>query len=499
MNLHGVLSVVACAGHLAFALVVWMRRGKSPIAPLLTLLFLDAFAWNFAALAHSLSGAREWHVVDRVFSSFMAALALHVVVVFVGRAKALKHLARLVYAASFVLALAGIDVAREAWWMALLVGGNLAVLFAVGLLVAHRRRTDDPGERARTDLILVALVVGAIMSSTDLWFDEVNFTAPIPPLGNVGTLVAMILFAVATLRLRLIERAVPGVLFVYALALAAVSVTAYLLAVHWLERWTALSVLALITLVVIGLAVVRELGGAAAAARERVRRLATLGRFSEQLAHDIRNPLAALKGAVQFLAMERAEGRPLEAHGEFLDLMAEQVNRLERVVTDYQRMAKVEPVLAEGSLNDVVREVIGMQRFAVVPGVTLREDLAADLPTLSMDKDLVATTLENVLRNAYEAMPGGGTVTVRTERVAGGAGGVAVSVEDEGEGMDARVLDRAADEFFTTKATGTGLGLSFAERVARAHGGSISLTSRAGKGTVVRLSLPGPTRINGGN
>jgi two-component system, NtrC family, sensor histidine kinase HydH len=490
VTLHGVLSVVACAGHLAFALVVWMRRGKSPIAPLLVLLFLDAFAWNFAALAHAQSGAREWHVVDRVFSSFMAAIALHVVVVFVGRAKARKSVVRLAYAASFVLALAGLDVTREAWWVALLIGGNLAVLFAVALLVTHRRQSDDPAERARAELILVALVVGALMSSTDLWFDEVSFTAPIPPLGNVGTLVAMILFAVATLRLRLIERAVPGVLFVYALALAGLAVTGYLLAVHWFERFTALVMLALITLTVIGVAVVRELGGAAAVARERVRRLATLGRFSEQLAHDIRNPLAALKGAVQFLATERAEGRPLEAHGEFLDLMAEQVTRLQRVVDDYQRMAKVEPILAEGSLNDIVREVIGMQRFAVVPGVTLREDLAADLPILTLDKDLVATTLENVLRNAYEAMPGGGTVTVRTERVTGGAGGVAVSVEDEGEGMDARVLDRAADEFFTTKATGTGLGLSFAERVAQAHGGSLSLTSRAGKGTVVRLSLP---------
>jgi signal transduction histidine kinase len=140
-------------------------------------------------------------------------------------------------------------------------------------------------------------------------------------------------------------------------------------------------------------------------------------------------------------------------------------------------------------LNEVVREVLGMQRFAVVPGVTLRADLATDLPSAKMDKDLVATTLENVLRNAYEAMPGGGTVTVRTERIAD-SGGVAVSVEDEGEGMDARVLDRASNEFFTTKATGSGLGLSFAERVAQAHGGTLSLTSRAGKGTVVTLSLP---------
>jgi two-component system sensor histidine kinase HydH len=280
------------------------------------------------------------------------------------------------------------------------------------------------------------------------------------------------------------------VLFMYALAFAALCVTGYLLAVQWLERGTEFAVFAFLMLGVIGLAIVRELRGASAVERERLRRLATLGRFSEQLAHDLRNPLSALKGAVQFLATERAQGRPLEAHGEFLELMAEQVARLERVVADYQRMAKVEPVLASGSLNDVVREVLGMQRFAAVPGVTLQAELAAELPPATMDKDLVATTLENVLRNAYEAMPDGGTVTVRTELVPGDSGGVAVSVEDEGHGMDARVLDRASEEFFTTKTSGSGLGLSFAERVAQAHGGTLSLTSRVGKGTVVRLSLP---------
>ena len=490
MNLHGALSVVACAGHLAFALVVWLRRGKSPVARWLSLLFLDAFVWNFAELAAALTGAREWHRIDRFFSSFLAAIALHVVIVFVGRGKALRNVVRAEYAVALGLALLGLDVERAAWWIALLVVGNVTVVFAVWLLFEHRRRSEDAAERGRAELILVALVVAALTASTNLWFDEVLLTRPIPPLGNVGTLAAMVLFAIATLRLRLIESSVPVVAFAYAFGFAALCVTAYLLAVRWLEGRTALALLAILTLGVMTLAVVRELGGAAAVARERVRRLATLGRFSEQLAHDIRNPLAALKGAVQFLSTEKAQGRPLETHGEFLDLMAEQVARLERVVADYQRMAKVEPVLASGSLNDVVREVIGMQRFAVVPGVTLRADLAADLPRTSMDKDLVATTLENVLRNAYEAMPNGGTVTVRTERVNGGSGGVAVSIEDEGEGMDARVLDRASEEFFTTKATGTGLGLSFAERVAHAHGGTLSLASRSGRGTVVRLSLP---------
>jgi signal transduction histidine kinase len=89
----------------------------------------------------------------------------------------------------------------------------------------------------------------------------------------------------------------------------------------------------------------------------------------------------------------------------------------------------------------------------------------------------------------FDLAPSGVATLVRTERVGDASGGVAVSVEDDGEGMDARLLERAADEFFTTKATGSGLGLSFAERVAEVHGGTLRLTSRAGKGTVVRLSL----------
>jgi signal transduction histidine kinase len=86
-------------------------------------------------------------------------------------------------------------------------------------------------------------------------------------------------------------------------------------------------------------------------------------------------------------------------------------------------------------------------------------------------------------------MPNGGTVTVRTQSVVD-ADAVLVTIEDQGQGMDARELERAADEFFTTKSGGTGLGLYFAARVARVHGGRLNLTSNVGKGTTVGLWLP---------
>ena len=91
----------------------------------------------------------------------------------------------------------------------------------------------------------------------------------------------------------------------------------------------------------------------------------------------------------------------------------------------------------------------------------------------------------------YEAMPNGGALTVRTSRASGLAGDtVVVSVEDSGVGMDARQIEHAFDDFFTTKATGSGLGLAFVRRVAHAHEGDVSIARRAGGGTVVTMRLP---------
>src|SRR5882757_10207209 len=88
MNLHAALTLLACLGHLAFAILVWLRRAQSRLALLLALLFLDAFTWNFAELAQQLSGSSEWGRVDRAFASLMPAIGLHVVLMFVGKARA---------------------------------------------------------------------------------------------------------------------------------------------------------------------------------------------------------------------------------------------------------------------------------------------------------------------------------------------------------------------------------------------------------------------------
>jgi signal transduction histidine kinase len=177
----------------------------------------------------------------------------------------------------------------------------------------------------------------------------------------------------------------------------------------------------------------------------------------------------------------------LSKHDEFLDLITEQVDRLERVVDRYQRLGRVEPIAAPLDVNDIVRNVLALQPFAVAGKVIVQSALAEKLPACRADRDLLAGALENMVRNAFEAMPEGGTVTVRT---ALNAGSIILSVEDTGIGMDARTRERAFDAFYTTKPTGSGLGLAFVRRVAEAHRGDVALSSKEGSGTMLEMRFP---------
>ncbi len=484
MDGHAVTTIIACAGHLALGTLAFTQRSKSALGGLIALLCLDAFAWNFASLAHELSGASAWSHIDHFFSSLMAPIALHVVLVFVGRFRALKSTVTGAYVGFGAV---GLLLPDSMWWWVLLVLSTAAMSFAISLLFAHRRRTPDVSERARADLLLLALSVGTLLGATDLAYGQTDL--PIPRLAAVGTLVATSLIALAALRLSLFGPELPPVLGLYALMLGFFWFAAHLVLARWLDPRSSAWVLGGAALSIVAVASVRELGRSAALSRARTEELATLGRFSQQLAHDLKNPLAALKGAVDFLEDERRAGRSLDGQTRFLRLMSEQVERAERTVEHYQRIAKVEPHVEPVSMNGLVASVVPAQRLAVRPDVSIGTALGPEVPECPLDRDLVATALENVLRNACDAMPKGGAITVRTSYDPARSS-VTLDVEDEGEGMSPMVLERATRLFFTTKAQGTGLGLSFAERVARAHGGELRVASTLGRGTTVTFTFP---------
>jgi signal transduction histidine kinase len=211
-----------------------------------------------------------------------------------------------------------------------------------------------------------------------------------------------------------------------------------------------------------------------------------LGQISAQLAHDLKNPLAALKGACQFLHEEREAGRSLDAQASFLELIEAQVDRLAHVIDRYRQAGSLDVTPQRLDLNALVRSVVALQR-QTSNAIRLEQQLDPSNPTCEADPDLVSAALDNLLDNSRQALPTGGVVTVRTGV---GESGVWISVSDTGEGMDPRTREHAFDDFFTTRADGSGLGLPFVRRVVEAHGGRVALKSELSKGTEVRMLLP---------
>ncbi|MGZ3461841.1 MAG: two-component system sensor histidine kinase NtrB, partial [Archangium sp.] len=483
------ISLGACAGLLALAGLALVRVGRSPLALPLSVLSITLSTWNFADFALAHSGDGGWRLIATSAALMSAPSALHFILTFVGerrRRAAVMFSAYGVFGALAGTSLAGLGSARVAaavcsrgFALMVLALATPLLLSGFGLLTQHLRREVRTTERARAGLLLTGLALLVTLLGTDL---VVVLGHDVPRLGNLGTLLGLPVIAVVALRLRLFGQELSNVHAMYALLLALMGVLSYLAVFQlFAAQYGALVVgTAAITLVL--LAITRRGVIAFVAQRERLEQMATLGRFSAQMAHDLKNPIAALKGAAQYLKVEHAQGRPWDDKGDFLDLLLEQVERLDRVVSTYQRLGRVEPLMQPLELNQLVASVLSLQAFTGRPEVRIHRELAEDLPRCTGDWDLLANAVENLVRNALEAMPRGGTLTLRTRHE---GTGVVLGVEDTGEGMNARTRERAFDDFYTTKATGSGLGLAFVRRVVEAHGGEVSLTSHEGHGTTV--------------
>lgn len=488
------VSLVACAGLLALAVLALARVGKSPLALPLSLLSLALSTWNFAGFAYARSAERDWQLVALMAALMTAPCTLHFILSFVGRRRQLAWAMYGAYAAFGVPALLslvglGVDAVAERVTSTGFARAILALAVPVlcggfGLLLMHLRRAVRPDEKDRAGLVLLGLTLLVALLGTDL---TAALGWDVPRLGNLGTLLGLPVMATVALRFNLFGSDLPAGAALSAALLALVGVVAYLGVFRLFAGELGPLVVGTAATTLGMLAATRRVFTALTAQRERLQHLATLGRFSAQMAHDLKNPLAAMKGAAQYLQEEHARGHAWDDKGDFLELLLEQVDRLERVVGTYQRLGRVEPLRTPLDVNQLVERVLSLQAFAGYAGVTIQRELAAEPPRCAADFDLLANALENLVRNAFEAMPQGGILTVRTA-VEGQS--VVLAVEDTGEGMDARTAERAFDDFYTTKATGSGLGLAFVRRVVEAHGGQVSLTSQEGRGTIVHLRLP---------
>jgi len=216
--------------------------------------------------------------------------------------------------------------------------------------------------------------------------------------------------------------------------------------------------------------------------------LAAVGSLSAVIAHEVRNPLAILKNAISGLRRPSLEAQDRATLGSIVLEETERLGRLVDALLDY-----AQPVGSQRRSVAVLELVQGAveaaRRLEPQPGVEVSLCLSDVPESVECDPDMLGKALTNVLVNALQAVEGGGTVTVSSRPPNNGGPGVVLSVADTGTGMDALARSRARDPFFTTRARGTGLGLAIADRVVRAHGGTLDIESRHGVGTTVTLSI----------
>lgn len=230
-------------------------------------------------------------------------------------------------------------------------------------------------------------------------------------------------------------------------------------------------------------------------------RLAALGQMAAGLAHEVKNPLGAIKGAAQLLGDPSGKLDP--QNREFVGIILEEVERLDRVVgsvLDYARPSKGD--LGAVDVNAVVRRTITVLASDPAEQWDIRTDLAEDLPLARADAEQLRQVLINLIRNAVQAMAGRGRVFVSTRlrparpSLAGTPeqhAFVEISVRDEGPGIAPHVLEKLFVPFFTTKPTGTGLGLAISQRAVEEMGGRIEVHSRPGTGSTFTVVLPLPS------
>ncbi|MGC4089528.1 MAG: ATP-binding protein [Polyangiaceae bacterium] len=216
-------------------------------------------------------------------------------------------------------------------------------------------------------------------------------------------------------------------------------------------------------------------------------RLAAVGKMAAHVTHEIRNPLSSIALNLELLEEELAS-----SHGEASSLVraiGSEVDRLNLLSQQYLSLARQKSSnLVEEDLVDVVREAAEFVRRELLQSdVNLELSLDEELGPVRIDEGQVKQVLFNLLRNARDAMPQGGCVRVSVRAESDKA---RVSVEDEGQGLDADARARLFEPFFTTKRHGTGLGLPITRQIVEAHGGSIDFSDRAPHGTCVTLLFP---------
>ncbi|HWY40283.1 MAG TPA: ATP-binding protein [Chthoniobacterales bacterium] len=209
------------------------------------------------------------------------------------------------------------------------------------------------------------------------------------------------------------------------------------------------------------------------------------------VAHEIGNPLNSLNIHLQLIEREarQLDGAKRAELQESVEVARAEVNRLDSIITQFLRAIRpTRPQLRPENVNSIVEEAVRFFTPEIKDrDIVVEQELRSDLPLLQLDRDQIKQAFYNVIKNSFEAMKSRGILRIRTDM---DDSHVVVRFTDSGGGMSPENLSRVFEPYFTTKTSGTGLGLLIVRRIVREHGGELSIESSAGKGLTVTIRLP---------
>lgn len=217
----------------------------------------------------------------------------------------------------------------------------------------------------------------------------------------------------------------------------------------------------------------------------RSEKLSVIGQLAAGVAHEIRNPLTALKGFTQLLRNKYIE------QSYYFDIMGTEIDRINLIVNEFMTLAK--PHYNSFQFNDIERilqSVLSiLETQAMLLGVEVDYQTQENLPKVYCNENQLKQVFLNVIKNAFEAMLEGGTVTISV-RYEPSEQLIHIKIQDQGTGMPEDVMKRIGEPFLTTKEKGTGLGLMVSSRIIEEHRGTMHITSQPGEGTLIDIQLP---------
>ena len=218
----------------------------------------------------------------------------------------------------------------------------------------------------------------------------------------------------------------------------------------------------------------------------KAERLSALGEMAAGISHEIRNPLGIIRSSAELLKKKVTKFDPSNT---IPDIIVEEANRLNNIITGFINFASPRsPVLSPCRIEEVIEKNITFLSMQIEEnGYAINRNYQNSLPEIQADANMLYQSFLNIFINAMQAMPAGGTIDVG---ISADDHIVTVNFDDQGQGIDDRVLEKIWDPFFTTKEMGTGLGLGIVKNIIESHGGSIQILNREQGGARVTVELP---------